>query len=170
MKKLTLIYAVGALLLAPFLASESLADLRLGVGVNYWTTVNDINVDDFDEDGLSFFLSLQMEFAELAKIELAVEQYEEGFGGSPDEVYAPQAFLIFGGGIYAGAGVGMYYVDGDILDDPFFALRAGFDMELLPGIYLDINANYRFEDWNQVNEDDISENTVTLGAAVRVEI
>lgn len=55
--------------------------------------------------------------------------------------------------------------------DPFFGLRAGFDIHLLPYIFLDINANYRFEDWDDISDvdEDISTDTITLGAAVRIQ-
>ena len=50
-----------------------------------------------------------------------------------------------------------------------FALRAGLDIEVLPNLRLDINANYRFLDWDNVKELDkkINTDTITFGAAVR---
>lgn len=173
MKNNILIIAVIALFLMPFMASQALAELRLGVGANYWTAVDDIDIDNVDDDGMSFFASVQIPLAELAAVEILVERFDEGFGGSPDAVYAPQAFFILGGGIYAGAGIGVYYTDDEFADDPFFALRAGFNLELLPNIYLDINANYRFENWDDVRAnglDNVDEDTITIGAAARIEI
>lgn len=159
---------VFALFLAPFLASPSHADFQLGAGANYWTSVGSINENDFDEDGLSYYLSLQIPMSDWVRIEAQFEHFDEGFGGSPDDVYAPQAFVILGGTIYAGAGIGGYYVDNDFLDDPFYVLRAGLNIELLPNVYLDVNANYRFENWDQVNNDNVNEDTITLGAAARI--
>ncbi len=50
------------------------------------------------------------------------------------------------------------------------ALRAGLDLEVLPAVYLDLNANYRFEQWGFDNiTNHISTDTVTLGAIVRLE-
>ena len=144
---------------------------RVGFGANYWQTVDNIDVDEFDEDGLSYIASLQFNLADYSKIELAVEWYEAGFGGSTEDIYAPQAFFILGKGLYAGAGVGGYYTDGDFANDPFFAFRAGFDVEVLPSLFLDINANYRFENWDDLSDEgsEIDSDTVTLGAAVRLE-
>ena len=46
----------------------------------------------------------------------------------------------------------------------------GLDIELLPLIHLDINANYRFEDWDTGKiEEDIDTDTVTLGLVGRIE-
>lgn len=170
MKSMIALMAAGVLAFAPFMSQESSAEIRLGLGANYWKSIDDLDADEFDEDGLSLIASVQFELAEISKIEIAVERFEEGFGGSPDDVYAPQAFFILGSTIYAGAGIGGYYVDGDFLDDPFYALRAGLDLELLPNLHLDINVNYRFENWDQVNDEDIDEDTITLGAAVRLAI
>lgn len=164
--KLLLAFVLGAM---PFILSDAQAEFRLGVGANYWKAVDDVDDDDFDEDGLSWILTSQFGLTDLAKLELAVERYDDGFAGADEEVYAPQAFLLLGSTIYIGAGIGWYYYDDEFSDDPFYALRAGLDLELLPSIYLDINANYRFADWEELDGDDINGDTVTLGAAVRLE-
>jgi opacity protein-like surface antigen len=46
-------------------------------------------------------------------------------------------------------------------------LRAGIDFAILPFLSLDINANYRFNDWEKLDKDDVDTNTIRLGAAVR---
>ena len=142
---------------------------RLGIGAHYWTTVDNIDDDNFDEDGIAWLASYQF-WPSLIGLELAVEWLDKGFGGSDDDVFLPQAYLLVGGWIYAAAGIGGYYSDGDLADDPFYALRAGLNLNILPSIYLDINANYRFENWDDLRDDDtdIDEDTITLGAAVRL--
>ena len=60
-----------------------------------------------------------------------------------------------------------YYSDGAWGGGPFYAFRVGADLEVLPHIHLDINANYRFEDWGKLNTSDVSSDTITLGAAAR---
>jgi len=79
---------------------------------------------------------------------------------------------VLGSALYAALGVGTYYTDGDFAKDPFFNVRAGLDLCLLPSIYLDINANYRFENWDDIKtlDEDISSDTITIGAAVRLEL
>ncbi|HMO05936.1 MAG TPA: hypothetical protein PKC67_13435 [Kiritimatiellia bacterium] len=168
MKTWRLTVVVGSLL--AFIMSGNPAEaVRLGIGANYWQTIDSVDVDDFDEDGLSWVASLQFELASYSKIELGVEWYEAGFGGAAKDLYAPQAFFILGKGLYAGIGIGGYYTDGEWADDPFYALRAGLDVEILPNISLDINANYRFQTWDDLSDDgkDVDTDTVILGAAIR---
>ena len=171
MKKPLLVLIVGMLATLPLFSNTAEA-FRLGLGANYWKTIDTIDDDDFDEDGLSYIASLQFSLAEYSKLEIGVEWYEKGFGGAPDDIYAPQAFFLLGKGLYAGIGIGGYYTDGDFAEDPFYAFRLGFDIGILPDIALDINANYRFENWDDLNENekDIDTDTVTFGAAVRIGI
>jgi hypothetical protein len=144
---------------------------RLGLGVNYWTTVDSIDVDDFDENGISWIGSVQFQLADYSRFEVALEWFEKGFGGSTEDIFAPQAFFLLGKGVYAGIGVGGYYYDSEFADDLFYALRAGFTSELLPSVFIDINGNYRFESFDSLSEEDtdIDTDTITLGAAVRLE-
>ena len=82
-------------------------------------------------------------------------------------LYQPQAYVLIGGLIYGGAGIGIGYFDGDWFDNPFYALRAGVDLPL-GSLHLDVNANYRFLSTNalqSLNESDLD--SVTFGAIVR---
>jgi hypothetical protein len=140
---------------------------RIGGGAHYWKTLDNLD-EDFDEDGISWVASYQYR-ADLIGVGIDVGWKEKGFGGSTADVFEPQAYLILGAGLYAAAGIGGYYSDGDFADDPFYFFRAGFDIELLPSLRLDIHAVYRFETWDNLSESgtDIDSDTVTLGAAVR---
>ncbi len=166
MKKLWMV------MMAAWLVSTTgaMADVRLGLGVNYWQTIDDINLDDFDEDGLSWIASVQFGLNDWTRLELGVERFEKGFGGSPKDVYAPQAYFILGSGFYAAAGIGGFYTDGEWGSDPFYAFRVGVDFELLPNVHVDIYGNYRFTKWSDLRDDDreIDTDTVILGAAVRL--
>jgi hypothetical protein len=43
------------------------------------------------------------------------------------------------------------------------------DLEVLPSVHLDINANYRFETWDFDRiEKDVNTGNITLGAIVRL--
>ena len=141
-------------------------DHRLGGGANYWVTVDDIDADDVDDNGFSYLASYQY-WPSLIGLELAVEFLPDRFG---DDAYAPQAYLLAGSGLYAGAGVGIVNSDGDFADDPFYALKAGLNFELLPSLYLDVAAHYRFESTEDLEDEDteIDSDTVFLGAAVRL--
>jgi hypothetical protein len=77
-----------------------------------------------------------------------------------------------GAGLYGGLGIGTLYADGNFSDNPFFILRAGIDLDLLPRVHVDVNANYHFAEWDGINEVDerLDSDTITLGAAVRVDL
>lgn len=148
------------------------AEKRLGFGVHYWRTVDDIDddgVDDIEDDGVSYLGSYQILPGGLLSFELDVEYFEAGFGGSEDSVISPQAFALIGHGLYAGVGIGVSYAsdgfDGDDFSDPFYMARVGFNMELLPKLFLDINANYQANAFNELDEADTD--AITLGALLR---
>ena len=141
---------------------------RIGGGANYWISLDDIDDGDkkFDDDGLAFFGSYQY-WAGLFGVEADVEFLPDRFGES---AVSPQAYLLVGKGIYAGIGIGTTYTDGDFVDEPFYALKAGINLELLPGIFADIYGNYRFNDKADFEDEDndIDTDTVFLGMAVRI--
>jgi hypothetical protein len=146
---------------------------RLGGGVHYWQVVDDIDVDDIDEDGIAWVVSYQYKGGDWLGLIVDFEGLPDGFAGSDEDVYAPQAYLTVGSGLYGGIGIGWYYSDGDFADDPFYAFRVGVEAKVLPSLYLDINANYRINEWESSFSDltdDIDEDTVTLGAALRLEL
>jgi hypothetical protein len=159
-----------ALLAFCLLASAAEAEHRFGVGVHYWKNLEEIGDDlpDFevDEDGLTGVLSYQY-VAGLMRFELAAEYFEAGFQGASDWAVAPQAFVLVGRGFYGGVGVAATYADfaDGHWSDPYFIGKVGIDLLLLPKIHLDINADYRFAEWDQVYDYDTE--TVTLGATVR---
>ncbi len=143
---------------------------RIGGGVHYWLSIDDIEEDDVDENGLAFILSYQYQMAGFFKLEGNLEFLDEGYAGSDELVLSPQLYFLIGRGLYGGVGIGINYSAGEFADDPFFALRAGVDFEILPSIFLDIHANYRFEKWDfEKIEEDIDTDTITLGAIVRFE-
>jgi hypothetical protein len=144
------------------------AEHRLGAGIHYWRTVNDLGSGSLDSNGVAGMLSYQYVPMGLFKIEGDLEYFPKGFGGADDTAWSPQVYFLVGGRFYAGVGAGVIYsksFDGE-LSDPFYAARIGTDLVLLPHLHLDVNANYRFKDWNQIDEADTD--TITLGAVVRV--
>lgn len=147
------------------LADAAQGSHRLGAGANYWVALDDLD-SDVDDDGFSYLISYQYRTG-LVGVQLDAELLPDRFG---EDAYAPAAYLIVGSAIYAAAGVGIINQDGDWADDPFFALKAGLDLELLPNIYLDVGASYRFDSDTDLDDavDDIDTDTVFLGAAVRV--
>ena len=164
-RKMTIFRVVLVLfLLLAYPAANASAEHRLGGGVNYWVMLDDID-DGFDDKGLSYLVSYQY-WAGLLGVELDVELLPDRLD---ETAVAPQAYLLVGKGIYGGAGIGIINSGGDFADKPFFALKAGVNLELLPSTFVDISANYRFSDKEDLNDDNknIDTDTVFLGAAFR---
>jgi len=148
------------------------ADHRLGIGANYWKTVDNIDTGDFtniDESGISWLASYQYVPVGLFKFEADLEYYP-ALGEGSKTYWSPEAFVLVGGTLYAGAGIGVYYNDGTFSSTPFYMLRVGVDFAILPFLSLDINANYRFNDWNSFKTNDIDTDTIRLGAAIRLSL
>lgn len=161
MKKILVITALTLMIAPQVWAGEH----RIGGGANYWVAVEDIDSQDADDDGFSYLASYQY-VMDFVAIELDVEFLPDRFG---ETALAPEAYFLLGKAIYAGAGLGIVHADGGFADEPFFALRGGLNLEILPEIYLDVSANYRFNDSADLDgdESDIDTDTVFLGAAVR---
>ena len=115
-------------------------------------------------------MTYQFKPAALLKLEADLEVFPDGFQGIDGAAYAPEAYLVLGAAIYGAVGVGILHADGDFADDPFYALRAGLDLEIIPQFYLDLNVNYRFAEWAKPSDmtKDIDADTMTLGAALRL--
>lgn len=144
-------------------------DNRLGVGLHYWRTVDDVDIDDVQEDGLAYVITYQRLLGDLFRLGLEAEYYPDEFVGSTDASWSPQALLTVGGGLYAGLGIGMGYYEDGWADEPYYLLRGGLELELLPEIYLDFHLNYRAENFDDIRDVDekIDTDVLTLGVAVR---
>lgn len=144
------------------------ADQRFGGGVNYWTTVDDLKTKEADDNGFSYLLSYQYRKG-IIGFELDGEYWPNRFGKS---TVAPEAYFLLGQTIYAGIGIGITYSSSELADQPFYALKAGLDLEVLPGIFVDVSANYRFNEREELKNSstDIDTDTVFLGAALRFKI
>jgi len=142
---------------------------RLGVGVHYWAAIDDIDTNNIDETGFGYLISYQYLLHSLFRLEGDLEVVPNGYAGSDETVISPQVMAIIGSGIYGGVGMGVHYTDGEFGDAPYYAFRVGFDMQLLPSVYFDLNANYRFDEWDSGDiKEDINTDTVTLGLTIRV--
>ena len=169
MKKMIIITLLMAITVAAgsgFAASGH----RLGGGATYWVALDDVEFDQekVDDDGFSFLASYQY-WPSLFGLELDVEFLPDRFGES---AVAPEAYVLLGRAIYCGLGIGMIYSDGNFADEPFYAIKAGLNLELIPGLYADIYGNYRFNDSADIDreETDIDTDTVFLGAAIRISL
>ena len=151
-------------------AAAQAAEHRFGVGGNYWRALDDLDASDLevDEDGIAPYFTYQYVPAGIFKLELDVEYYEGGFGGSTDAAYVPVGFVLVEFGLYAGVGAGVTISDGlsDNVSDPFYAARLGWDFQVVPNLHVDLNANYRANTFSEL--EDYDSDAITLGAAVRV--
>jgi hypothetical protein len=142
---------------------------RIGLGVNYWKTIKDIDTE-IDKHGFSLLGSYQYAPAWYFKAEVDFEYFPKKDFGGTESVYAPEVFLLVGSWVYAGVGAGIYHSAGGWSDSPFYALRAGIDLELIPRVHLDVNAKYLFNDWDGLKGRDVKTeaDTIRLGAAIRI--
>ena len=151
-------------------SSSSGGSHRLGGGVHYWTALKSLD-NDVDKNGFSYLLSYQYVYGWL-KAEVDGELFPKNFRGSDKVSVAPEAFLLLGGVIYAGPGVGIMYTDDDALkdqdkwSDPYGLLKAGVDIPLFDLLHLDVHAIYQFTKW--ANWDQFDTDTITLGAQARI--
>lgn len=139
--KLLLMVVVLPLLMLGTAATDSQAGL--GLGIHYLNTLGDIKDNEhFDSSSLGYFASYSMGVA-LIHFEADLEWIPDyAFGES---MFQPQAYAFIGSFIYGGVGVGFSNYNGDWLDDPFYALRAGVNIAAF-----DIFTSYRFQNWDNL--------------------
>ena len=162
-----LAWAVTCLAPAPAAALEQ----RFGLGLHYWETVDELAahpLGSFDVSGVAWVASYQLVPVSLLKLQADLEFFPQGFLGSGEEAWAPQGYIVVGRSLYAAAGAGWVYsqdIEGDF-SDIFYAVRVGTDLPVGPRFRLDLNANYRFTEWSQL--DGVDTDLVTLGAVLRL--
>lgn len=140
---------------------------RFGVGLHYWRAIDDLVEDDFelDESGVAGIVSWQ--YGAFVKLEVDLEIFPDGFGGSTDTAISPLVFVVVGSDLYGALGAGVTWsqdLEGDF-SDPFWVARVGWDLDLLPKLALDLNLNYRFDAFSEL--DDVQSDAITAGAIVR---
>lgn len=166
MKKtsLTLVLVALAVLGAGHVPAE--AGARFGGGIHYLNTLGEIKDNsEFDENSIGIMGSLLFT-SQLLKLEANLE-YIPDYAGLDEALILPQGYALLGDFIYGGVGIGTGYFDGEWMEDPFYALRAGVDF-YLGGLDLDVFATYRFMTWSEIEgleEDDAD--SITFGALIR---
>ena len=164
-----------AALAATLVAAESMAayggGFELGAGATYWYSIDEAKDQKFDRDGLGWMISSRIQLSDYFAIGLEVEQSPDNFVFLDKRLYLPSAYAILGNGIYGGIGIGNYYYDGDFYGDVWYALRAGFKVPIISnGLVLDVNVNYRVENWDDIKaaRDKVDTDTLMIGAALRL--
>jgi len=166
---LALLTAVTATTWASPFAESPRAAHRIGGGVHYLHNLGDIkdtgvNNLDLNKDSFGLIASYQYDPG-LFKFELDGE-YIFNFLGTDKGMTEPSAWLLLGGLLYGGGGIGIGYYDGDFQKKPFYALRLGADIPL-SRLDLDLFSEYRFQDAEGLQNAVDNLNSVTFGALVR---
>jgi len=150
------------------------AEQELGLGLRYWKALDDL-VDEglpkkLDDSGLAWVGSYLFDVEGPLKFAIELEYARDGFGGATGSAWTPQVLALIGGTLYGGVGIAMTLASGlpNNHSDPFFVGRFGVDLALLPHLTLDINLNWQSDAFNSI--DNISSDTLTLGAIVRYRI
>jgi hypothetical protein len=138
---------------------------RFGGGLHYLLTVGDIkDHPEWDENAVGIIGSYQYAPG-LLKLELDVE-WVPSYGGN-SSLIEPQAWLLIGGLIYGGGGIGIGYIESSWQDNPWYALRLGSNLKL-GSLGLDIFASYRFQSTSDLEGFESSDlDAVTFGAILR---
>lgn len=167
--KTFILSALVALTLLPISTYAKSGGFEIGVGANYWYSVEDAIDKEFDEDGLGWMLSTRWMFTDYIGLGFEFERSPDNFIALEDPMYAPSAHLIVGDKLYIGFGVGCYYYDGDFYENEWYNVRAGIKIELLPSVMIDFNVNYRADDFDEIEDLDknIDAETLVFGGAVR---
>lgn len=151
MKRISWVVA-GLVVVLVAVGQQSFADPhRLGIGVRYNAAAESLG-DDFDASGLSYLVSYQFVPLSLLKVEVDVEIMPSSLTGSGTG-FVPQVYALLGGIVYGGLGIGLPYVDGEFANDPLYNIRLGLDIPISK-IHIDVNANYRFSDFDQLSSFD----------------
>jgi hypothetical protein len=135
---------------------------RVGGGVHYNRSAASLASDGFDESGISWVFSYQYIPESLVRFEGDIEILPTSLIGGDKTGYFPQLYVLLGGSpLYGGLGIGAVYYDGE-LGDPVYDLRAGLEMSLvLDKFIIDLNANYRFTEFDQLT--DFETDNITVG-------
>jgi len=160
------VFALLATLMLPVAASA--AEHRFGLGELYWRSLDDLSSAGLKDNGVAPYLTYQYVPEGIFRVELDLEYYRKGFGGSDSAAYSPVAFVLVEFGLYGGLGIGVTVSDGlsNNVSDPFYAARLGYDFQLVPRLHFDVNANYRADTFKGLKGYD--QDSLTFGAAARV--
>lgn len=140
---------------------------RLGAGATYWVSIKEIPENkDWERSQVGYLLSYQYQPA-LFGLELAMDILPDRFG---ENTYSPHVMVFVGRGFFVAGGIGLAYADSSFADQPFYLVKGGVNWELLPNLYVELSAQYRFREWADLEDEkkDFDTDTVFLGGAVRL--
>lgn|SRR5262245_47194511 len=144
------------------------AGRTIGGGIHYLRNLGDITntgTIDLDQNSYSLLGSVKGDLGML-KVDGQVE-YIFDHVGTGHEMWQPSAWLLAGGMLYGGGGIGIGYTNGAWQANPFYALRAGAEVPL-GGLALDAYATYQFQsdaELKNLTGEDLD--SITFAAIVR---
>lgn len=170
--KATNLWGLGLVLLLAAAPVEAI-EARLGLGIHLWTSAGDLWEDPGSgkESDLAALLSYQLVLLRPLKLQLDLEYFPNGFGGTGIVAVSPQGLIVLGDRWYVAAGVGWVYnkhqVEGN-LSDIIYLARVGIDVPLFRRLHLDVSANRQAPETSGLTQ--IDEDNVTFAAVVRVRL
>ena len=171
MRKFAIAAIAVSMVVAEAMAANRGTGFELGAGATYWYSIDAAKDQSFDRDGLGWMITSRIPLSDFFAIGLEVEQSPDNFVFLSKRLYLPSVYAVLGNGIYGAIGIGTYYYDGDFYGDTWYALRAGFKVPVITdALVLDVNINYRVEDWDGIKEvgDNVDTDTLMVGAALRL--
>jgi len=161
--------------LALFLAAAPAAAIesRVGLGLHLWRTPKDLRDHPGDgvEQELTGLISYQLVLLRPLKVEIDLEYFPNGFGGTGIVFVSPQAFIVVGDRWYAAAGVGWIYSDQQVegnLSDVFYLARVGADLPVRSRLRFDVFAEERAESAGDLT--DPRGDAITFAAVLRLRL
>jgi len=166
MKVVIGVLAAAAVVLAFAGPVPAANNLGLGGGVRYNVALQSLKNDDFefDEDYLSYVLSLKYQFLPFLAAEVTGDYYPGS--GDVDYTFRPAASLLLGNFINAGVGITKPYLkpeDGDgEWGDVYYQFQAGLQIPLGDALWINADAYYFTQKFKDIEDFDID--YLTFGA------
>jgi hypothetical protein len=157
--------AAAALAMSAF-PVQAANNVGLGGGVRYNVALQSLKNDDFkfDEDYLSYVLSLKYQFLPFLAVEATGDYYPGS--GDVDYTFRPAASVILGDFINAGVGITKPYLkpqegDGE-WGDVYYQFQAGLQIPISDALWINADAYYFVQKFADIEDFDID--YLTFGA------
>jgi hypothetical protein len=171
MKPRSLRGLLGAALL---LAAGPVAGIenRIGIGVHLWTPAGELRENPLamDENEVTGLVSYQLVLCRPLKLQVDLEYFPNGFGGTGIVFVFPQGFIVLGDRWYLAGGAGWFYSTRILgkTSDVVYLARVGTDRPIRPRLHLDVFAERRAPEVNGLTRFD--EDTFSFAAVLRLRL
>ncbi|HEY7216700.1 MAG TPA: hypothetical protein VIC28_18910 [Thermoanaerobaculia bacterium] len=171
MKPRSLRGLLGAALL---LAAGPVAGIenRIGIGVHLWTPAGELRENPLamDENEVTGLVSYQLVLCRPLKLQVDLEYFPNGFGGTGIVFVFPQGFIVLGDRWYLAGGAGWFYSTRILgkTSDVVYLARVGTDRPIRPRLHLDVFAERRAPEVNDLTR--LDEDTFSFAAVLRLRL